>query len=172
MLNNEAEVLLRPTTLAGEPLDTVAHRFTIAPPRWSTLGQIQPVYARWENGIELSGFKPPATAPQPGDSPLVTLVWQTDRPIKDDLVAFVHVVDEARQLRAQNDAIPRAGAYPTQWWQPGQPIEDGHAIALPPDLPPGTYQLLAGLYRSTDGARIPLMTGGDSVTLGQIEIGR
>jgi hypothetical protein len=171
-LNNEAEVALRPTTLAGDPLDAVAHRFTIAPERWTTVGDTEPLGTRWENGIELWAYKLPGTSPQPGGSPRVTLLWRTDRPISDDLVAFVHLVDEAGQLRAQSDAIPRAGAYPTQWWQPGQVIEDGHAIALPADLPPGAYQLLVGLYRSADGGRIPLTTGGDSVSLGQVEIGR
>ncbi len=167
-LANEAKVALPPTTLTGEPLDDVVNRFTIAPPRWPTVGEIEPVYARWENGIELSGYKLPEASPQPGDSPVVTLVWRTNRPITDDLVVFVHLVDEAGQLRAQNDAVPRAGAYPTQWWQPGNTIEDMHPLTLPPDLPPGDYSLLVGLYRSADGTRLPLESGGDTAPLAEI----
>ena len=53
---------------------------------------------------------------------------------------------------------------------PGVLIEDTHLLDLPPDLPAGKYQLVVGLYTATDGARLPLVDGRDSLVIGQIEI--
>jgi len=35
-----------------------------------------------------------------------------------------------------------------------------HRLSLPPDLPAGRYTLLAGLYRPTDGNRLPAIGEG------------
>ena len=56
-------------------------------------------------------------------------------------------------------------------------IPDTHAIPLPPDLPPGRYEVRAGLYDPGTGIRLPLQfvdgapAEGDSVTLGSVTIG-
>jgi hypothetical protein len=73
------------------------------------------------------------------------------------------------QIVTQNDDLPRAGAYPIPWWQPGVVVEDVHPLALPPDLPEGVYQLVVGLYRPEDGVRLMLSEGGDSFKVGTIE---
>ncbi|MCG3206819.1 MAG: hypothetical protein FOGNACKC_00418 [Anaerolineae bacterium] len=171
-LANEAEVGLNPTTAAGEPLDKTVGKFTVAPPAWPATDDILPVEAGWQNGIALLGYSLSGPQPRPGEQVMVNLFWQTGQPLTDEAIIFVHLVDGQGQLVAQNDALPRQGAYPTAWWQPGDVIEDGHPLALPPELSPGAYQLLVGLYRPADGTRLPLATGGDSLSLGQLEVGR
>ena len=99
----------------------------------------------------------------------MNLFWETQQPVAENYVVFVHLVDETGQLRAQNDDLPRVGAYPTDWWQPGQVIEDRHLLALPEDLNPGVYQLVVGLYRQGDGTRLALAGQGDSLAVGKIE---
>jgi len=69
-----------------------------------------------------------------------------------ELLAFVHLLDEHNQVIAQGDA-------------PLEPAVDGAdqaqyvatiAVTLPAEMPPGTYQLVSGLYDPATGARQPL----------------
>lgn len=170
ILRNDADVALKPTTAAGKPLNDLATRFTVAPERWPSPSAIQPAAAQWQHGIQLLGYTLSPARARAGQQLDVNLYWQTAQPLSEDYVAFVHLVDEQGQLHAQNDAVPRLGAYPTPWWLPGVVIKDEHPLALPPDLPPGRYQMLAGLYRSADGVRLPLAQGGDITPLGQIDV--
>jgi hypothetical protein len=169
-LQNLAEIPLRPTDIAGKPLDAATARFTIAPEQWPGLTQTIPVEAVWQNQIALRGYSLSAETVQPGATAAVNLFWQAGRPVTDTYVVFVHLLDEAGQIKAQNDDLPRAGAYPTPWWPPGQLVEDTHPLVLPSDLSPGTYQLVVGLYRSDDGLRLPLAVQGDSFKLGTVEL--
>ena len=35
-------------------------------------------------------------------------------------------------------------------------VADPHVLVLPPDLPPGSYRLVVGLYQPEDGVRMPI----------------
>jgi hypothetical protein len=170
-LQNKAEVLLRPTTAAGEVLEAGIARFTVAPQRWPTLAQAMPVEgAIWQNGIALKGYTLSPSKGQPGETVSLSLFWQAGQPVAENYVVFAHLLDETGQIKAQNDDLPRAGAYPTPWWQPGVIVEDVHPVVLPLELPNGVYQLIVGLYRPDDGVRLPLREAGDSYTVGTIEV--
>jgi hypothetical protein len=169
-LQNEAEVLLRPTTAAGEPLEASIARFTIAPERWPEPVEARPVEGSWQNGLALQGYRLLPEAARPGENLTVSLFWQANQAVAENYVVFVHLLDEAGQIKAQNDDLPRAGAYPTPWWQPGLVVEDTHTLVLPPDLPGGTYQLVTGLYRPEDGVRLPLNDNQDSLMIGRVEV--
>jgi hypothetical protein len=169
-LQNQAEVVLRPTNSLGQPLDVAAIRFTVAPQQWPALEQTNVVDAVWQNKIALRGYTLSPERVQPGAALAVNLFWQAGQPITETYRVFVHLLDEAGQIKAQNDDLPRAGAYPTLWWQPGQTIEDTHTLALPPDLSRGVYQLIVGLYRPDDGLRLSLAEQGDSFKLGTVEL--
>jgi hypothetical protein len=168
-LADPAQVALLPAGPAGEPLEAAVARFTIAPARWpdpARLADFRPVEAEWDNGIRLAGY----TLAPDGRPLLLTLFWQAARPVSENYMVFVHLIDPAGQIRSQNDALPRAGAYPTPWWQPGLPVADEHPLALPDDLPPGSYRLVTGLYRPEAGGRLELAGGGDSLELGTITV--
>ncbi|MFN8456212.1 MAG: glycosyltransferase family 39 protein [Anaerolineae bacterium] len=169
-LQDKAEVALRPTSLAGAPLDEVAARFTIPPQQWPSLAEATPAAGVWQNGLALKGYMLVPSPARPGETVTVTLFWQAEQPVAENYVVFMHLVDKAGQLAAQNDDLPRHGAYPIPWWLPGQPVEDAHPLLLPPDLSPGRYQVVVGLYRPEEGVRLPLLKGGDSVTIGRIEV--
>ena len=81
-----------------------------------------------------------------------------------DLKVLVHLLDSHGSLRAQEDARPCYGQFPTYLWMPGPVIVDAHQISLPPDLDPGTYALGVGLYPWPDGPRLPAV-GTDGVRL-------
>ena len=112
--------------------------------------------------------------PAPSDDLLpLTLYWRTEAPLAADYVVFVHLLDAAGNVVAQGDAPPRAGRYPTHWWEPGEVISDQHVIPLPADLPPGNYRIRLGLYRPDTGERLPLAGAeGDAVELGPFRLDR
>jgi hypothetical protein len=173
---NQAEVELPATNSAGEPLDRRMVRFTIAPEAWPALTNLapdsnfQPLKATWENGIKLQGYSLAPQPGQPGESLQVTLFWQISQPVTDNYSVFVHLLDEEGQITAQNDDLPRTGAYPVPWWQPGEIVEDVHPLALPLDLGGGDYRLIVGLYRPENGTRLLLLDGTDSFSMGQVKV--
>jgi hypothetical protein len=59
-------------------------------------------------------------------------------------------------MAAQGDKSPLDGDWPTSAWEPGHPVRDEYAVNLPSNLAPGAYELRVGLYRLSDGWRIPV----------------
>jgi hypothetical protein len=106
---------------------------------------------------------------QPGDTLQIGLSWLATRAPDANYTAFVQLLDEASQVRAQSDRWPGDGLFPTAGLAAGQVITDN--LALPLDVPPGRYQLIAGLYRG-DVEGLPRLAGpgGDFVSLGQIVV--
>ena len=103
---------------------------------------------------------------QPANTLDLTLTWRSLAPVADEQVVFVHLVDSEGNLITAYDSPPTTnlsgvdgGIYPTTLWQPGDTIRDERRLALPADLPPGTYQIFIGLYRPTDFARLPIVNG-------------
>ena len=173
-LLNELDVPVSATTVTGEPLPPRLARFTLVPAQWpdltdpTHLSTLQQEAATWQGDITLAGYTVSPDYAQPGQPLNVSLYWQTGQSIAENYVVFVHLLDETGQIQAQSDALPRLGAYPTPWWQPGQIVEDRHAVALPPDLPSGVYRWVVGFYRPEDGVRLNLKDGQDSLTLGDV----
>ena len=113
----------------------------------------------------------PATA-TPGAPVTLQFQWDALTTPAADYTLFVHVVDAAGTLVAQQDQPPLGGFAPTHTWQPGQRIADTVTLTLPPDLAPGNYTVRAGLY--TGDARLPVSQGGavvgDFAVVGEIVV--
>ena len=86
----------------------------------------------------------------------LTLVWQAERPLDVAYTVFTQLVNADGKLVAQHDGPPEDGQSPTTSWEPGEQVPDAHRIAIPRDLPPGEYTLIAGLYDPRDGTRLPI----------------
>jgi hypothetical protein len=106
----------------------------------------------------------------------LALYWRALAETDTPYVVFVHVLDAQDKLVAQHDGQPAGGTLPTNLWVSGEYIEDEHQIALPADLPPGTYRIETGLYSLQTMERLPV-TGrdgaavGDSITVGTVAVG-
>ncbi len=85
------------------------------------------------------------------------------RPVK----IFIHLLDADGRIAAQWDGL---GAI-WQGWRPGDQLQQIHDVPLPADLPPGSYEIRAGLYHPDTGQRWQTADGADFVIIGQIEIG-
>jgi hypothetical protein len=121
--------------------------------------------------IELERAAFPATT-RAGQPVEYTLVWRARAKIADDYTVFLHLLDADGQLVANDDGQPLGALYPTSVWEPGEVVVDARVLGA--DLPPGDYQVEAGLYQldtgerlATSGAGEPL---GDRVALGTLTI--
>ncbi len=111
----------------------------------------------------------------PGDIIQVTLFWEGLVPIDERFKVFLHLLGPGGQIIAQRDSEPGGGLALTTMWTPGEMVVDNHGILVPLGTPPGTYQLVLGLYRLTDpDARVPVTVGsemiGDALPLASIII--
>jgi hypothetical protein len=120
------------------------------------VGPVQAGQAGTEAGQ--AGTEAEAGRAQAGTVAPVRLYWSIQGPV-EPLVAYVHVVDAAGVVVAQNDG-PLGGEFtPAARWRPGLVVPHTHWVPLPRDLPPGEYQVLAGVYRPGDPGA-PLVAAG------------
>ena len=125
------------------------------------------VDARLGEEITLVGFDAPEHA-SPGQAVAVKLVWQARRQVNQEYKVFVHLLGADGRPAAQSDAAPAGWTRPTFGWQAGEFVTDAHTLDLAPDLAPGVYRLVVGMY-DIAGQRLPV-TGGDVVELGKVEV--
>jgi hypothetical protein len=93
----------------------------------------------------------------PGEVTEVRLYWEALRPLDENYTVFVHLVDGQGNWIAGHDAPPLLGRYPTYTWEPGTTVPDPHPLTVPPELPPGTYRLQAGMYAWPGLERLPAL---------------
>ncbi|NWF69268.1 MAG: hypothetical protein HXY40_09280 [Chloroflexi bacterium] len=78
--------------------------------------------------------------------------WRVDVP--GALKPFAHVLCEGA-LVAQRDGAPWGETYPFSQWQPGEIQTDVRQIPLPADIAPDCVRVVIGVYRESDGLRLP-----------------
>jgi hypothetical protein len=111
--------------------------------------------------IHLLGYSLKPDTAAPGDIVQLTLFWQTDSPLAERYKVFVHLYADPNQPPvAQQDGEPQGGQSPTVTWAPGATIADNHGVLVPPDLPPGDYTLMIGLYDLFTNDRLPIIGDG------------
>lgn len=127
-----------------------------------------PVDALFGNTIRLKAVALPPQA-HPGETATLSALWEAHAPPRDDYKVFVHLLDGQGHGVAQHDSVPRLWTRPTSSWRPGEQVRDDHPIPLPPDIAPGTYQLLIGLYDPQRiDRRLPLPNGETALRLGTL----
>ena len=103
----------------------------------------------------------------------VTLFWQAKMPVGLDYTVFVQLLDTDGDVWGQHDAQPDDGQLPTSQWIVGEVVADPHSLIVAPDVPPGDYHLMVGLYCWDTGERLPVLgdtTGQDAVILTEISV--
>jgi len=90
---------------------------------------------------------------------LLTLHWRAERRMEMAYKIFIHLFDPATQAPvAQDDAMPRRWAYPTQLWSPGEVVPDTIPISLE-GVPAGAYSVAVGVYDAATTIRLPVVDG-------------
>jgi uncharacterized membrane protein len=113
-------------------------------------------FADFGGQIALIGVDVSVETAVPGEQVTVTLYWQAQTELAINFQSFVHLLRPDGSLAAQSDHL-NPGEFPTRRWPPDKYVRDVHVLQLPPDLPPGEYELTAGLWVQTEGWRLPLL---------------
>lgn len=116
----------------------------------------------FDGNLLLLGFNLPTQVWHPGDVVPVTLYWQVTAATRSDAKVFLHLYDADGNLGSQSDGWPYYDTRPPYTWWPGEVVVDQRRVALPADLPAGSYSLEVGLYDPTDGGRLSAFRKGDS----------
>ncbi len=124
------------TTLNIQPTNRV---FTMPQPR-------SPRLSNFDDKIVLLGADLEPESVAPGGTLRVTLYWQARVEMDVPYTVFVHLLGSDGQVVAGHDGQPADGARPTTGWVPGEYIADSHEVAIPADLPAGSYIVEVGLY--------------------------
>ncbi len=120
------------------------------------------VNARLGEAIILHGYTLLTDRVAAGDILQLTLFWEGMAPIEERYKVFLHLLNTQGELVTQRDSEPGGGLALTTTWKPGEMLPDNHGILIPLDTPPGTYQLIVGLYLLTDPAvRLPVTLDGE-----------
>jgi hypothetical protein len=122
-----------------------------------------PLEAQLGEGIQFHGYDlTPEGALSAGGELTYDLYWEPTMEIALDYTVFVHLLGPFNPVTggpvwAQHDGQPMEGKYPTHSWLTGRVVKDRHVLALPPDMPPGEYQVEVGLYDLASGMRLPVI---------------
>jgi hypothetical protein len=115
--------------------------------------------AAWLVGLDL----PTETTITPGAMLPVSLLWRHDGwPEGVDAHNYsvnVSLVDAAGRVWAQRAETPQGSFGDMRLWRPGGYYRDNVALDLPPDLPPGTYDLWALIFDWRDNRKLPVTLG-------------
>jgi hypothetical protein len=157
---------------------------------WTTVAALQerarggvtdpPMPVDFGGAIHLVGYElcTPQVAPS-GTVELVTL-WRVIDPeplrpgnlsnAEEDWAVFTHALDDAGNVVGQEDRLDA----PTWDWQAGDVVAQIHRFALQSDLSAGPIALEVGMYRRSDGLRLPILVdgsvAGDHVLLQPLEV--
>ncbi len=75
----------------------------------------------------------------------ITLLWEAEAALEQELVAFVHVSD-AEGVIGQSDVPLTTGFWPRSWWQPNIIVQNEHTIPLSIPFDPNQHQIHVGVY--------------------------
>ena len=103
-------------------------------------------------GYEMWGEAEPL---RPGGTVEMLTYWRAADYAAPDLKIFIHLLDGAGNVVAQNDGL----ALLSGKLRPGDEFVQLHAIQLPADLPPGLYGWQLGVYNEKSGERLRLLDG-------------
>jgi hypothetical protein len=89
-----------------------------------------------ERGVEAGSWKLNA-----GESVHLDLLWQALKTPSNNLVITARIIDADGRYWSVRDSQPADGFSPTSLWTSGQSVRDQMNIAVPAEIPPGSYKL-------------------------------
>jgi uncharacterized membrane protein len=141
----------------GEPVEEM-RVFAVPTPE-------HPLDANFDGQIRLLGYDLACDKGQASCD--LQLTWQAQTRMDVSYTVTAQLLGSAGGVRAQVDAVPQGGGYPTVWWLPGEVVVDRLMLDLPADAPQDAeYRLIVALYDPATGERLPVVgTGADFVEL-------
>ena len=110
--------------------------------------------AVFDNGFTLDTVDMLENA-RPGEILSIPFAWRGDTSESEDLVQFLHFVNEENGTLWNHDQQPLGSRLPTRLWYRGLADTETWQVPLPADLEPGEYRVFTGLYRAGNQQRVP-----------------
>jgi 4-amino-4-deoxy-L-arabinose transferase-like glycosyltransferase len=132
-----------------------------------------PLSADFAGEIRFYGYTLPPNPVSPGERVPLVMVWQAQTNPDIDYKIFVQLRDLEQVTLASADHEPYLGHVPTSAWPAGAVIQEMNWLELPPEMPPGSYNIYVGLYRPDNLERLPLvndMSGENALILGPLVV--
>lgn len=128
----------------------------------------------FNENVALDGVTlPPGISYRAGENLPVTLHFRAVQPESTIYRVAVFLVDEQGRVVAQgHDSRMLGGFLPDNAWLNGESIMDNRALALPDELPPGSYRLWVRLYDFNNAGQLQTaaVTGSDTIIDGDIGV--
>jgi len=139
------------------------------------LAASEPLAANLGDQVLLLGHDGVPRSVEAGQDVHLTLYWQALGGIAEDYTVFVHLSDAGGRTVGQYDGQPMQGFYPTSRWDVGETVRDEVDLAVESSVPPGRYQVVAGMYLLSTAERLPVLDAqgeviGDTVHLGEVTV--
>lgn len=110
---------------------------------------------RWENDLRLVDYRLGGEW-SPGGTIELTMLWDVGRDeYREQYHFFNHLMSAEGTLVSQYDGVGMSSLD----WIPGDRLVTWFRIPIPPDLPPGSYDVYSGLYAWPYLKRVPLVSG-------------
>lgn len=124
-------------------------------------------------GMTLLGYDLPVTEVARGSKLTVHYYWRADTPPPVNYAVFVHLKGNGRRYSFDHYLDHNQQAMDDL--RPGQVVREDYEIAISPEVPPGRYTLVVGLWDARfTGVRVPITSGADAgkdeVLLGFIDV--
>ena len=131
-----------------------------------------PLDAHFGESLRLLGYEWVDKGIHPGQVVDLTLYWQAQKTVTDDLHAFIHLLGEHEIVVAQRNGIPCMGGCPTRGWVAGDIIADRVLLALPQTAyAPDSAQWEIGFVAPDTGQRLPVYDSTGNITGDNLRFG-
>jgi 4-amino-4-deoxy-L-arabinose transferase-like glycosyltransferase len=141
---------------------------------YTTPAFANPLDVQFGEEVRLLGYELEETAVSPSRPLHLTLFWKSLQPMNHPYTVFTQLLGPDNQVIAQQDNMPVQNSLPTTCWLPGEVVSDPYVLNIGPDVLPGSYTLVTGLYQLETGERLtpagPGATSDKLVILGQLWI--
>ncbi|MBN2007008.1 MAG: glycosyltransferase family 39 protein [Anaerolineae bacterium] len=137
-------------TLRGTLQQTVQWGAGNAPPHPGLPKNTCPIH--YGKVATLAGYRITPATVTPGATVEVLTAWEIDAPAPEELVLFVHILNENGEIVTQIDRLDA----PSWQWQAGDRFAHIHRLLLPNDLAPGNYGIAVGFFTRAGVQRLPV----------------
>ena len=156
---------LETINLRPDDLDPAFSLFNLQVTEW----QRSDTPSNFGDALELLGTQWSDDTIAPGETAELVTFWQVTDPSKagpivppafeTDVILFTHILDDSGNIVAQRDSLE----VPSWNWHTGDVFIQVHPVFIPPEMQPGTYRAVVGVYDRTSGERLPLLNSSGEI---------
>lgn len=120
-----------------------------------------PIGANLGGQLLLSAYEIRRMQYAPGETIELTFLWQAVQPPIADYTLSIRLTTQQGGIVSQIEGVqPQGGTRPTSQWTIGETIIDSYSLLIPPNTPPGDYQLRVVFQDPNAQTRLPIVETG------------